>query len=51
MRSANEIPAVINARDEYPDVDVVFDQYQVSSMKRRVGSNVAPVYIRIPETG
>lgn len=47
MVKKREVAAVINGREEYEDVDVVFDHYQVSAMKRRVASNVAPVYVQV----
>lgn len=43
-----EVCAVIEARDEFEDVDLVFDYFQLAAVKRRMSANVAPIYVQIP---
>ncbi|CAD8060390.1 unnamed protein product [Paramecium sonneborni] len=44
----HEVAVVIEGRDEFEDIDIVLDYYQVAAVKRRICANVAPIYIRIP---
>lgn len=32
------------------DIDLIFDHYQLASVKRRICANAAPIYVRLPES-
>ena len=36
------------AREEYEDIDLVFDYFQLAAVKRRIAGDAAPIYVRVP---
>lgn len=49
LKKKNEVAAVILGREEFGDVDVIFDHFQISAVKKRISGNVAPIHVRLPD--
>lgn len=38
---------MIEGREEFDDIDLVFDYFQLAAVKRRLCANAAPVYVKV----